>query len=227
MTDTRAHIRLLQCADSAFPSGSFAFSNGLETLVTEGRVRGASGITALLRHQILPRWLTFDRWFLAGAHAAAPDISALIEIDRDCHVQSTTENLAAASRRVGRAQLRVHDRLGTPGAGAFFDAIGRREGKERSGYEPVVQGLIGVGVGLDRTQTEVGAIHTLLSGTVSAAVRLGRLGALDAQSVLAELAEDAAIGLAGPLPDLPESFSPIAEIATQRSPPGNVSLFAT
>lgn len=229
MSDTLAQIRLLQCADSAFPSGNFAFSNGLETLVAEGRVRGAADITGLLKDQILPRWLSFDRWFVVEAHKAASEFETgdLVEIDRACHAQSTTENLAAASRRVGQAMLRVHERLGTPLAADFFAAIGKREGTETSGYEPVVQGLVGAGVGLDLSQTEVGAIHTLLTGTVSAAVRLGRLGALDAQTVLAAIAADASTGLLAPLPDHPHSFAPLAEIATQRPPPGNISLFAT
>lgn len=40
MADTTNLFRLLQCNDSAFPSGAFAFSNGLESLVLEQMVKG-------------------------------------------------------------------------------------------------------------------------------------------------------------------------------------------
>ena len=38
MTTSLATLRLLQISDSAFPSGSFAFSGGLETLAGDGMV---------------------------------------------------------------------------------------------------------------------------------------------------------------------------------------------
>jgi len=221
------HLRMLQCADSSFPSGSFAFSNGLETLAAEGKVKNSDDIAELLNVQLLPRWLDFDRWFVAKAYECSDDLNALIRLDRDCHVQNATETLAAGSRRIGRSLLRVHERIGTPGAKAFREAIDRASGKEASGYEPVVQGLVGAGVGLDRTQTELGAVHSFLSGTVSAAVRLGRLGAIDAQVVLADVAATVAERLAEPLSEFAFSFAPVSEIAAQRKPIGDIQLFAS
>ena len=41
MTDPMQLMRMLQFADSAFPIGSFAFSDGLETAVSEGLVADA------------------------------------------------------------------------------------------------------------------------------------------------------------------------------------------
>lgn len=227
MTELLSAMRMLQCSDSAFPSGNFAFSNGLETLVAEDRVTGAADIADLMQFQLLPRWLEFDRWFVVTAHRCEGDIDALIRLDHDCHIQNSTEKLAAASRRVGRALLRVHTRLDTPGAKAFLECIGHGETARSSGYEPVVQGLIGHGAGLDQGQTELGALHTFFTATLSAAVRLGGLTALDAQRVLADLAKPAAEGLALPIAAFAFSFAPLPEIATQRNPPGNTKLFAS
>ncbi|EAQ01519.1 Urease accessory protein UreF [Pseudooceanicola batsensis HTCC2597] len=220
-------LRLLQTADSSFPSGAFAFSSGLETLAAEGRVGGAADVRALLADQIVPRWLGFDRLFLREAFAAAADPDTLLEIDRRCHLQNTVDRLAEASRRVGRALLTVHARIGTTGAAEYRDSLAASGQATTLGYEPVVQGIVGAGLGLACDEAEAGALNAVVMGFTSAAVRLGRLGALDAQSVLAALADDMAAGLARMPPAQPGAFSPLTEIAALRRPADQASLFAT
>jgi len=224
---TLALVRLLHLADTAFPSGSFAFSSGLETLVNEGRVAGVDGVRAVLTGQVIPRWASFDRPFLRAAHEAAEDIPRLREIDRRCHMQSTADRLAAASRRMGRAILSVHARIGTPGAAAYRDAIAGPADRDVSGYDPVVQGLVGAGTGLSPEATEAGALHAATMAFVSAAVRLGRLGAIEAQALLADVAPGMAEALDTPLPARPGAFAPFAEIAALRRADAHASLFAT
>ncbi len=225
--DALSLVRLLQVADSAFPSGSFAFSSGLETLVNEGRVQGPADVGAVLAGQILPRWASFDRPILRAAHAAAGDVERLREIDRRCHLQSTADRLAVASRRMGRAILSVHARIGTPGAAAYRDAIAGPADRDVSGYDPVVQGLVGAGAGLSPEATEAGAQHAATMAFVSAAVRLGRLGAIEAQALLAEVAPAMAEALEAPPPARPGAFAPYAEIAALRRNDAHASLFAT
>ena len=48
-------LTLLQVSDSAFPSGAFAFSNGLETLVSEGRVTCAEAVREVVELDVLQR----------------------------------------------------------------------------------------------------------------------------------------------------------------------------
>ncbi|EEX16520.1 urease accessory protein UreF [Citreicella sp. SE45] len=226
MSDALSLLRLLQCSDSAFPSGAFAFSSGLETLVNEGRVQGADDMARLLEAQVIPRWLEFDRPFLRRAfHAEGPE--ALLDIDTTCHLQNTVERLATASRRIGRSLLTVHARVGTPGAEAYRNHLRAAALPDATGYEPVVQGMIGAGLRLSLAQAEAGALNTVVTGMTSAAVRLGRLGALDAQSVLAGIAAAMAEGLAGTAPAQPGAFAPLIEIAAQRRMAGQISLFAT
>ncbi|MEL6775263.1 MAG: urease accessory protein UreF, partial [Pseudomonadota bacterium] len=83
MTRASSLLRMMQAGDSAFPSGAFAFSNGLETLLVEGVVPGRMDLPTVLMEQIGPRWLSFDRAFLHAAMGAADTA----EIDRDCHVR--------------------------------------------------------------------------------------------------------------------------------------------
>ncbi|MGR3742695.1 MAG: urease accessory protein UreF [Pseudooceanicola nanhaiensis] len=220
-------LRLLQSADTAFPSGAFAFSSGLETLANEGRVRGAAEVQEVLFTQIVPRWLSFDRPFLHGAHTGADDPSRLIEIDGDCHVQNTTDRLAEASRRVGRSLLSVHARIGTPRVAAYRATLAEARRPDATGYEPVVQGLVGAGLGLTPAETEAGALHSVVMAFVSAAVRLGRAGAIEAQAVLANVAPAMAEGLARPVPERPGAFAPFAEIAAMRRATDHASLFST
>ena len=123
MSDALSTLRLLQVADSAFPSGAFAFSNDLETLHAEGSLADADALEVFLRHQVLPRWFQFDRWFLLRARESASGPAALAALDESCHTRTAVRALAEASRRTGRSSLMVHVRMGTPGAADYLARV--------------------------------------------------------------------------------------------------------
>lgn len=227
MSDANSLLRLLQTTDSAFPSGAFAFSSGLETLKNEGKVRDATDVYRILTQQIIPRWFSFDRPFLVEARDAAEDSARLLEIDLRCHIQNTSDRLADASRRIGRSLLSVHGQIGTPHVAAYEAAIAQAGRMNCAGYEPVVQGLISQGIGLSLEQAETGALNSTVMAFISAAVRLGCLGAIEAQSLLAQVASDMSDGLRIPCPPHAGSFSPLSEIAAVRRTTDHASLFAT
>lgn len=216
-------LRLLQVSDSSFPSGGFAFSNGLETLANEGALGGDADVEGFLRDQLLARWASFDRWFLRRALEAGDDIGALGALDWQCEAQTSVACLAAASRRMGRAVLSSHRRIGTPFAGAYLAAL--REDAV-PGHLPVVQGLVAAALGLPPPVAEVSAAYQMVTGALSAAVRLGRLGALQAQATQTALAPDICRLIAAPLPALPHAFSPLADIAALRHGDHATRLFA-
>ena len=62
---------LLQANDTAYPSGAYAHSFGLEELVEAGVVMDAADLERFLEKQVLPALLTFEVPFFARAHAAA------------------------------------------------------------------------------------------------------------------------------------------------------------
>lgn len=217
-------LRLLQSSDSAFPSGAFAFSSGQETLVREGRGPQAQD---LLTGQILPRWFSFDRPFLHRAMELADRPEELLALDLRCHAQNGVERLASSSRRIGRALLSVHDRIGTPLVAAYRQQQRAQARPETTGYEPVVQGLVGAGMGLAPEEAEAGALHAVTAAFVSAAIRLGILGAIEAQALLARIAPLMAEGLARPCPEAASSFAPLVEIAASRRSDLHANLFAT
>ncbi|HEY9216366.1 MAG TPA: urease accessory UreF family protein, partial [Ancylobacter sp.] len=108
-------LRALQHGDSTFPSGGFAFSNGIEgaTMLGIALDVGHLGdvVAAVMRH----RWATAERVALARAHRAGGDLDRLAEIDTEIEATTLVEGLRLGSRRNGSAMLAAHTRLGTPG----------------------------------------------------------------------------------------------------------------
>ena len=62
----------LQHGDSAFPSGGFAFSWGLEELVRDGWVGTADDLSGFLHDLLANRWQGFDRTAVRRAMETAP-----------------------------------------------------------------------------------------------------------------------------------------------------------
>ncbi|MCB1486384.1 MAG: urease accessory protein UreF [Bauldia sp.] len=208
-----AMLRLLQISDSAFPSGSFAFSGGLETLAADGLVTDVASLDDFLRGQAIPRWAGMDRWFIRKARDAAPDAKVLADLDRFCEAHVAVEALGEASRRVGLATLTTHSRMGTPGAAAYRARVVTGE---VHGHAPIVQGLIGSGLALPAGAVDAGALYSAVNSVATAAIRLGIVGALEAQTLLAGLGIAMAEALAAEPPLLPSAFTPLADIAVSR-----------
>ena len=138
-------LRLLQTFDSAFPSGAFAFSNGLEVLNQEIKLLEKIDLKDILLEQFLSRWFEFDRYFIRKAFEADGKIADLLELDKKCHIQNSNAALAASSRRIGRSLLSVHIKIGTAGAIDFWDSSSKLILNEQRGYQPIVIGLVGWG----------------------------------------------------------------------------------
>lgn len=217
-------LRLLQVSDSAFPSGAFGFSGGLEALAADDLVPGAEAVAAFLAHQVIPRFAGIDRAFLERAHAAAPDADALLAVDADCEAFVAVAEAGEASRRQGLSILTTHGRIATPGIAPFAARV--RAG-ETPGHAAVVQGLVGHALGLSAETTATAALYGAVQSCLAASVRLGRVGALGAQSILADLVEPMAEALAGPAPSEPAAFVPLADVALSRHREQAGRLFAS
>lgn len=224
--DALALLRLAQLSDSAFPSGGFAFSGGLETLVQEGSVSGDAEMEEFVTTQVLPRWIGIDRWFLHQAHCAAgrEDATAqLAELDVLCEAHNLSAPLAEASARMGRAALTSAMRVGIEPAEAYATTV---KSGAAPGHLPIVQGLLGRALDMPVAAIEAAALHGLLMGTLSAAVRMGKLGAIGAQAVLLRLGPVAAAQLHEAPNELPAAFCPLADIAAARRSRLTTPLFA-
>ncbi|WP_213875733.1 urease accessory UreF family protein [Pseudomonas sp. dw_358] len=258
MNDLGSSLLALQQADSFFPGGGVAWSWGLETLVTDGgasleTVSSASRATATAadhgrdpvskssrrpRHQdrshavqafvegqLRYRWATFDRVFLHAAWHAADHLPSLLDLDQQVEALTLAEELRQGSRRVGQSLLGVHTALGTSGAAAFQQQVSQGH---TPGHLPVIQGMLWRALGLSGEHSQLAAAHSLCTGLASAAVRLGVMGHIDAQRVLAHIQPILLELLATPPASLDDAsgFTPLAEIAVMRHETQELRLFA-
>ena len=129
--------------------------------------------------------------------------------------------LRSGSRRAGRALLTSHVRLGTPGAEAIMAALA---GGRLKGHIAMLQGCLWRALGLHETDAEAMAGYQAIAGLASAGVRLGCIGALDAQAVISDSLPVLERILSVPVPAAPidyESFAPLADIASMRRASGS------
>jgi urease accessory protein len=214
-----------QHVDAIFPSGSFAFSNGLEASVSLAAELGSFDIDAFVAAQILHRWASADRVALVRAHRLNGDLDAVAALDCEVEASLVSEAFRLASRRNGAAFLTAHGRLGTVGAQAYRTHI--RNGRAQ-GHLPVMQGLVWRALGVTERVAALMSGYAAVSGLTSAAVRLGLVGAIAAQAVIARalplIEQSAAVEIDDDMPL--ESFLPLAEIAVARHGTAGVRLFS-
>ncbi len=176
----RALLAALWQGDSAFPSGGFAFSNGLEGVAALGGPLDRAGLSAAMETALRFRWSTTDRVALLHAFAAE-DVDRIAVVDRAVEAATLPEAFRSGGRRNGKAFLIAHDRLATPGAAELRMAV---TSGRALGHLPVVQGWVWRRCGLDAPAAVAASAYTVAAGLANAAVRLGCLGAIDAQAAL-------------------------------------------
>ncbi|WP_161881025.1 urease accessory protein UreF [Deinococcus alpinitundrae] len=213
------NLRLLQLADSAFPSGAYAFSDGLETLTVRGEVRTAAELKAFLCGQLAHGWGQQDAPACAlawtGMLRAAPD-----ELDALLDDLKLVRGPREASLRVG-ANLRRAALSLWP--------------EELSTLPPTRHhaptfGAVAAALGASQADTVTAYVSSWLLGRVAAATKLMKLGGLDAQRA-ARQAGDAAQdciqhALRATVSDL-GGFSPLLDIAAAEQPGLDSRLFQT
>lgn len=218
-------LTILQHADSAFPSGSFAFSNGIEGLAAMSAPLDRRGLQAVVTLFLHHRWATSDRVAVALAHRANGDFSRVACIDHAVEAATLAEPLRTGSKRNGNALLAAHLRLATPGAQELRTLI---DGGEAHGHLPVVQGFVWRAGGMSEAAAVMVSGYSTAAGLIAAAVRLGRIGAVEAQSVLTAVLATVAV-FSTPVPPVAEieSFMPWVDAAASRHARAHLRLFAS
>lgn len=219
-------LTILQHADSAFPSGSFAFSNGIEGLAAMNTALDRNGLRNVVAMVLRHRWATSDRLAVGLAHRAGEDFDRLAEIDQAVEAATLAEPLRSGSKRNGNALLAAHARLGTRGAAELCSQI---ETGKAYGHLPVVQGFVWRARGMSEANAALVSGYSTASGLIAAAVRLGCIGAVEAQAVLAALLPAIADLAAAPVPPDAslESFMPWIDAAASRQARAHLRLFAS
>jgi urease accessory protein len=222
----RALLAALWQSDTAFPSGGFAFSNGVEGSAAILCGLDRTSLASLVETALSRRWATSDCVALLHAFHAC-NIERLAEIDAAYEAAAVTEPVRTGSSRGGRAFLTTHLRLATPGAEALSAAVAE---KRCVGHLSVAQGWIWRRCGLSEEGAIAASAYGLAAAMTNAAVRLGAVGALDAQGVLADclpLIADLAQAAFDPAdPVLFTSAAPWLDVAIVRQARARVRLFS-
>lgn len=176
-----ATLVALQQADAAFPSGSFAFSNGIEGLAALGQRFDRASLTGLFACVLRRRWAGCERVAVGRAWTHGPDADALAPVDAAVEAATATAPLREGSRANGAALLAAHARIGTPGADGLHAAL--RAGLLR-GHLPVMQGALWRAAGMGADEAVLVSGYTTIATLAAAAVRLGAVGALVAQQAV-------------------------------------------
>lgn len=216
-------LAAIRFGDSAFPSGGFAFSSGLEGSHRDGLVRDEADVSAFAAEQLDGRWHRCDRVLLRQAWLAG-DPSG---VDDLAEAVATMSVLREASRRAGAATLATFAAVLDSGpCSEVTDYRARVLTGAAPGHLPVVQAVCLRAAGLALATAETVAAWQVLSGITGAALRLGVVGHLGAQRITSTLVPLLLEVLRRRPRSAPASFTAYADIATQRRGDG-VRLFAS
>lgn len=167
---TPALLTLVQWLSPAFPTGGFAYSHGLEQVVTDGTLRSGGDLVA---------WLTDILTHGAGRQDAILLACAL----RDGADHDALAALAAALAPSAE-RLRETMEQGT----AFARTVAALTGRDLPARPlPVALGQAAAPLGLPADQVIALYLHSFAANLVSAAVRFVPLGQNEGQAALSDL----------------------------------------
>jgi urease accessory protein len=227
--DLDALLASLQLADSAFPSGFYTLSHGLEGYAQARAIDPAhlsELLEDLLRHSVGPSGGTA----LAIAHrcASSGHWEEVIAVDRRLYATMLNREMRTASTRTGRQLLEVaRESFGGNGVERLSVLV-----TERSvpATQPVVAGVVYADAGAPLAAAVASELFAFAASFTGAAVRLRLSDHIRAQRLLRDvapvIAEVAREALTRPLAEL-GACTPLADVMSGRHERADARLFAT
>lgn len=181
-------MRLLQFTDSAFPVGTFSFSNGLETAAYEGIVYNADTLERFTRSVAFQAACSDGVVALHAFRAAQKEkYDDLLAADRQLILFKMNEEARQMLRRMGRklAELSTHI-FDSPLLNRWLDDIKR---DTTPGTYPAAQGLAFSLAGLTEEELFCSHQYGVVNMVLSAALRCVKVSHYDTQRILFRLSE--------------------------------------
>ena len=227
--DLEALLVSLQLADSAFPSGFYTLSHGLEGYAQAHAIDSAhlsELLDDLLRHSVGPSGGTA----LAIAHqgASSGHWDEVVEVDRRLYATMLNREMRMASTRTGRQLLDVaRESFGGKGVERLRVLVTERGAPAT---QPVAAGVVYADAGAPLAAAVASELFAFASSFAGAAVRLRLSDHIRAQRLLRDvapvIAEVAREALTRPLAEL-GACAPLADVMSGRHERADARLFAT
>ncbi|MHA6622600.1 urease accessory protein UreF [Pseudonocardia sp. DLS-67] len=224
------HLAALQLADSAFPSGRYTLSYGLEAIAQSGM---PADLVELLSDGVRLGVAPSDGVALACAHRAVGadgriDLDLVARVDERLTAVKLAREARQASARTGRALL------GTAttalGVTAMADYADRVAAGRCPGNHAVVLGVLSAALGVPRLEAVAGELYAVCAGWVAAAVRLALTDHRTAQGVLHRvrpvIAEAAAAAVDRDVTGI-GGCTPLLDLMSMRHEQAELRLFAS
>ena len=227
MIDPRL-LSLMHFADSAFPTGGYAHSFGLETYCQAGLVRSREDLERFLVAHLEGSAGPCDATAAVSARRAAArgDLRACREIDATLEAMKAVKEFREGSRQMGRQTLRVAAAL--TGEARLARYAADVDKGLAPGHHAVAYGLAAAALGWEPEAAAAAYLYSTAALLTGAALRLLPMGQMEGQRVLWSLhpviervAREAAAREAGDL----WSFAPGIEIAGIRHAQLEMRLF--
>jgi urease accessory protein len=219
------NLALLHLCDSLFPIGAFAYSDGLESATSDGRIATAADLRGWIDvclDETIGR-LEGPAVWQAWIAVCAADWSSLGALDEELTALRSSSAARRSSRAMGARLLTTWSALHPD---ARFDSRmtggSRKAGagpNDSTGIAlPIAFAAVCVGIGVERREAVETFAYTRLAATTSAAMRLMPIGQTDAHALLARTLDRVpavAAGIAARDGRI-ESFAPALDIEAMR-----------
>ncbi|MDS9471649.1 urease accessory protein UreF [Sporosarcina pasteurii] len=169
-------LHLIQIHDTAFPTGSFAHSFGMETYIQESDISNEDDLKAFCDMYLRQNLASTDAIIAQEAYRLAKenDLQGLIRLENICHAIKLSPETRKGSMMMGRQFLQTVQPLNN--SELFTIWCEKLKNKEIKSHYPVVYGIYTAMLGVDlRTSLET-FLYSSITSLVQNGVRAIPLG---------------------------------------------------
>jgi urease accessory protein len=183
ISDSQALLKLLQLVSPALPVGAYSYSEGLETLVNQGKLPNADAVTQWLVQELTWGSIRIDGVAIAQAHREfmAGNKTAIAALNQWLSALRDTEEMRQQSWVMGRALSRMANDI-EPILAPWIAAAG-----PPSNFA-IVFSLLAAQWHIDASTAILGYLQSWATNQIASAVKLVPLGQTMGQQMLINLA---------------------------------------